>query len=47
VYREQTAPLVAYYEERDLLHRIDGVGTVDAVRERIREAANSAGRATK
>jgi len=38
VYREQTEPLVQYYGRRSLLRRVDGVGTVEDVEERIREA---------
>lgn len=35
VYDENTAPLVAFYEDRGILLRIDGTGTVDEVTERI------------
>lgn len=35
VYEENTAPLVEYYENRGILLRIDGTGTVDEVTERI------------
>jgi adenylate kinase len=35
VYEEQTAPLKAYYRKRGLLREIDGVGSVDEVRERV------------
>ncbi len=38
VYREQTAPLVAYYRERGLLAEIAGVGGVDEIEKRIEEA---------
>lgn len=31
VYHEQTAPLVAYYEKKGLLHRVDASGAQDAV----------------
>jgi adenylate kinase len=31
VYHEQTAPLIAYYEERDLLVRVDGNQSIEAV----------------
>ena len=31
VYRTQTAPLIAYYEARDLLSRVDGEQTIEAV----------------
>jgi len=35
VYREQTAPLVNYYESRQLLMNVDGNGSPDEVFERI------------
>jgi adenylate kinase len=35
VYRAQTAPLVDYYQQRSLLRRVDGVGSVADVTERI------------
>lgn len=35
VYTEETAPLLATYEERGLLVRVNGEGTVDEVAERI------------
>ncbi|MDO4587457.1 MAG: adenylate kinase [Planctomycetia bacterium] len=34
-YREQTAPLVDYYTKSSLLKTIDGLGSVDAIFERI------------
>ena len=38
VYRIQTAPLVAYYERKGLLRRVDGLGTPEEVYARIRGA---------
>jgi adenylate kinase len=38
VYRAETEPLVAYYRERSVLRPVDGLGTVDEVRDRILEA---------
>ena len=38
VYEKQTAPLVDYYSERQLLREIDGVGAVDEIRDRVRRA---------
>jgi adenylate kinase len=35
VYRENTEPLVDFYEERGILVRVDGTGPVDEVTERI------------
>lgn len=41
VYEDQTAPLLTYYRKRDLLREIDGMGDVDEVTARIREALES------
>ncbi|MDH3495985.1 MAG: adenylate kinase [Gemmatimonadota bacterium] len=38
VYREQTAPLVAYYRERDLVSVVPGIGTVEDIAERVKLA---------
>ena len=38
VYREQTAPLIAYYRRRGILAEVDGMGSVDEVGRRIEEA---------
>ena len=38
VYRANTEPLIAFYENKGLLRRVDGLGTVDAVSQRIRMA---------
>lgn len=35
VYAEQTAPLVAVYSERGLLVKVDGMGSMDEVTERL------------
>ncbi|HUH53179.1 MAG TPA: adenylate kinase [Microbacteriaceae bacterium] len=35
VYEEQTSPLIQVFEERNLLVRVDGLGSVDEVTERI------------
>lgn len=37
VYEENTAPLVEFYEQRDILLRIDGTGSVDEVAERVED----------
>lgn len=36
IYHTETEPLLARYEERGLLYRIDGMGTIDEVWERVR-----------
>jgi adenylate kinase len=38
LYEEQTAPVVAAYEERGLVVSVNGLGSVDEVSERIRAA---------
>ena len=34
-YREKTEPLIDYYEDRGILHRVDGEQPPDEVEERI------------
>ncbi|MBI2882568.1 MAG: adenylate kinase [Candidatus Methylomirabilis oxyfera] len=38
VYREQTEPLIAYYNKMGLLRRIDGHGTIEEIARRIHRA---------
>lgn len=38
LYEEETGPLLPWFEERHLLHRVDGVGDPDGVFERVLEA---------
>ena len=38
VYHDETEPLIAYYEQRDLLRRVDGKGDPGAVEQRLRDA---------
>jgi len=38
VYREQTAPLLAFYGQRGLLREIDGVGDIEAIANRVMAA---------
>lgn len=38
VYREQTEPLVTFYDDRGIVRRIDAVGTIDDVRARVNAA---------
>ncbi|QJA05721.1 adenylate kinase [Thermosulfurimonas marina] len=35
VYHESTAPLLDYYEKKGVLHRVDGLGSIDEIFERI------------
>ncbi|HEX7929314.1 MAG TPA: adenylate kinase, partial [Sphingomicrobium sp.] len=34
-YRAKTAPILPYYDERQLVRRVDGMGTPDDVAEEI------------
>jgi adenylate kinase len=43
VYAKQTAPILDVYRERGLLVEVDGIGSVDEVAARIREALASRG----
>lgn len=37
-YREQTAPVLAWYEAHGGVHRVPGLGSMDQISERIRQA---------
>ena len=39
VYEQQTRPVVAHYDARKLVRRVNGVGSVDDIAKRLREAA--------
>jgi adenylate kinase len=39
VFHQQTAPLIAFYEGRGIVKRVDGQGDVDAIAQRMRQAA--------
>ncbi|WP_077491070.1 adenylate kinase [Sinomonas mesophila] len=41
LYHEQTEPVVARYEERGALTRVDGIGAIDEVTERVLAAIES------
>ncbi len=45
VYEQQTAPLIAYYQQRGLLSDVDGAGSVDQVQQRIVELLSAHGSA--
>jgi adenylate kinase len=40
IYREQTEPLVKYYEEKGVLVSIEGIGTPDEIFAKIKTALN-------
>ena len=41
-YREQTAPVLAWYDRRNLVRRVPAVGSVEEVARRVRQAVNGA-----
>jgi adenylate kinase len=41
-YREQTAPVLDWYERRDLVRRVPAAGPVEEVARRVRQAINGA-----
>lgn len=43
VYREQTAPLIPYYEAQEKLRRVDGMGSIDEVGAKIGEILDKSG----
>ena len=36
IYHQQTSPLERYYQQRGILHKIDGLGTKEEVFERVK-----------
>jgi adenylate kinase len=42
VYRKQTAPLLDYYRQRNLLTTVSGEGSIEAIRDAIRAAVGAA-----
>ncbi len=41
VYHDQTQPLIAYYEKQGVVRRVPGMGSVDDIQKRAREALRS------
>ena len=41
IYRKETAPIIALYDQQRVLVKIDGMGTVDEVTERVSKAIES------
>ena len=41
-YEAETSPLKDYYARHGLLHRVDGVGSPDAIYQQIRQATGKA-----
>jgi adenylate kinase len=41
-YREQTAPVLAWYEQRQLVRRVPAIGPVEEVAGRVRKALDGA-----
>ncbi len=38
VFHEQTAPLIAFYDRQGVVRRVPGMGDIDAIQRRLREA---------
>ena len=43
IYERETAPILGVYEARDIVDRVDGVGTLDEITERIVSALEARG----
>lgn len=43
IYEHETAPIIEIYQERGIVDRIDGVGSLDEITERISAALNARG----
>ena len=41
VYQEQTAPLIAFYTEKKILHPIKGVGSIEEITARLKDVINA------
>ena len=41
VYQAQTAPLIDFYQEKNILSSIDGVGTIEQITERLKTAVSA------
>ncbi len=41
VYHDQTQPLISYYEKQGVVRRVPGMGSVDDIQQRAREALKS------
>ncbi len=41
VYREQTSPLGEYYNQKGILEKIDGIGTIEDISKRINEVLHA------
>lgn len=40
-YREQTAPVLAWYERRNLVHRVPAIGSIEEIAQRVRHAVDN------
>ena len=41
VYQDQTSPLINFYQRKDLLHSIDGIGSIDEIKGRLLKVINA------
>ena len=40
VYQDQTSPLISFYQRKDVLHSMDGVGSIEEIKERLLNIIN-------
>jgi adenylate kinase len=40
-YREQTAPVLAWYEDRSLVHHVPAIGSIEEIAQRVRHAVDN------
>jgi adenylate kinase len=40
-YREQTAPVLAWYEDRNLVHHVPAIGSIEEIAQRVRHAVDN------
>ena len=41
VYQDQTSPLISFYQRKDVLHSIDGIGSIEEIKERFLTIINT------
>lgn len=41
VYQDQTSPLISFYQRKDVLHSMDGIGSIEEIKERLLTIINT------
>ncbi|MBW2221329.1 MAG: adenylate kinase [Deltaproteobacteria bacterium] len=41
VYQDQTSPLISFYQRKDVLHSIDGIGSIEEIKKRLLNIINT------